>query len=247
MSVFKVAAEFEQRAELCSSDEELRCLLIDAAGEIGFHHVAVVHSISLRRDDPGFISIDNYPEAWAEEFVGSRLYLDDPVLAASQRTAKGFCWSDVTGLMAIDARHRNVLEKSSRYGMGYGFTVPANVPGEPTGSCSFSVRQGRSLPLANLRASELIGIDAFHAARRLQGRPHIGALPHFSPRQRQCVRLLAAGKTDWEIATILGISPETSRHYAKAARAAYNVVTRTQLVVHALRDGQITYDDAFSS
>jgi LuxR family quorum-sensing system transcriptional regulator CciR len=246
MGVYEVAAEFERRVQLCEGDDELATLLADAASELGFHHVAVVHSVSFRRDDPKFISIDNYPEAWAEEFVGAKLYLDDPVLHASQRTAKGFCWSDVPSLLTMGPRHAQVLEQSQRYGMGHGFTVPANVPGEPAGSCSFSVKRGRTLPVAYLRASELIGIDAFHAARRLRGLPHVGNLPHLSRRERQCVRLLAAGKTDWEIAVILGLSPETTRRYVKTARAAYNVVTRTQLVVHALRDGHINFDEAIT-
>jgi LuxR family quorum-sensing system transcriptional regulator CciR len=58
---------------------------------------------------------------------------------------------------------------------------------------------------------------------------------------------LAAGKTDWEIATILGLSPETVHQYVKQARAAYDVVSRTQLVVNGLRDAWISYDDALTS
>jgi LuxR family quorum-sensing system transcriptional regulator CciR len=55
----------------------------------------------------------------------------------------------------------------------------------------------------------------------------------------QCLRLVAAGKTDSEIALILGISPDTARQYVKRSRAAYDVVTRTQLVVLGLRDDQL--------
>jgi LuxR family quorum-sensing system transcriptional regulator CciR len=58
------------------------------------------------------------------------------------------------------------------------------------------------------------------------------------------LRLVALGKTDWEIATILSLSPETARQYVKRARAAYDVVSRTQLVVYGLRDAWITFEDA---
>jgi LuxR family quorum-sensing system transcriptional regulator CciR len=47
-----------------------------------------------------------------------------------------------------------------------------------------------------------------------------------------------------EIALILGISGETARQYVKRARAAYDVVSRTQLVVLALRDDWISFDEA---
>ena len=68
--------------------------------------------------------------------------------------------------------------------------------------------------------------------------------PHLNRREIQCLHLVAAGKTDWEIARILGISPETAHQYVKRARAAYDVVSRTQLVVHGLRDAWISFDDA---
>jgi LuxR family quorum-sensing system transcriptional regulator CciR len=85
---------------------------------------------------------------------------------------------------------------------------------------------------------------AFRAARRIHNYPSQASHPHLSRRELQCLRLLAAGKTDWEIATILGVSVETAHHYVKSARAAYDVVSRTQLVVHGLRDALISFDDA---
>ncbi len=59
----------------------------------------------------------------------------------------------------------------------------------------------------------------------------------------QCLRLVALGKTDLEIALILGIAHETARQYVKRARAAYDVVGRSQLVVHALFDEWIGFEE----
>ena len=57
------------------------------------------------------------------------------------------------------------------------------------------------------------------------------------------LHLLAAGKTDWEIAGILKISPETAHQYVKRARAAYDVVSRTQLAIHGLHDAWISFEE----
>ena len=246
MCPIKVASEFESRAQAVTSDEELGSLLGDAAKELGFAHYAIVHSVSFRRDDPGFISIDNYPESWAEEFVGQQLYLDDPVLQASERTAKAFRWTDVARMLALKPRHQAVMEKSARYGMGHGFTVPANVPGEPTGSCSFAVKPGRELPQDCLYSAQIIGSAAFEIARELRGLPHRATVPPISRRERQCVRLLATGLNDKQIARVLGISHETVKRYVITARSAYRAATRAQLVSRALRDGQIAFDDAIA-
>jgi LuxR family quorum-sensing system transcriptional regulator CciR len=91
----------------------------------------------------------------------------------------------------------------------------------------------------------LIGVRAFKKARRLRGSQRdASAVPHLSPRELQCLRLVAAGKSDWEIGKIIGISEETAHQYVKRARAAYGVVTRAQLVVEGLRTGRISFEDA---
>jgi LuxR family quorum-sensing system transcriptional regulator CciR len=128
--------------------------------------------------------------------------------------------------------------------MGPGFTVPANVPGEPSGSCSFAVGRGRSLPERRLQCAQLIGVHAFRAARRIYRVAEEVRVPKLSRRERQCLRLVAAGKTDWEIAQILGISIETVHQYVKRARAAYDVVSRAQLVACGLRDALVSFDEA---
>jgi LuxR family quorum-sensing system transcriptional regulator CciR len=46
------------------------------------------------------------------------------------------------------------------------------------------------------------------------------------------------------MAVILGISVETTRQYVKRARAAYDAVTRSQLLVLGLRDDWISFEDA---
>jgi LuxR family quorum-sensing system transcriptional regulator CciR len=144
----------------------------------------------------------------------------------------------------LSSRHRQILLRSHRFGLGEGFTVPANVPGEPGGSCSFAVRHGLALPVQRLMCAELIGAHAFKAARRIHNYPAAGLHPHLNRREREVLHLLAAGKTDWEIAKILGISVETAHQYVKRARAAYDVVSRTQLVACGLRDALVSFDEA---
>ena len=48
-----------------------------------------------------------------------------------------------------------------------------------------------------------------------------------------------------EIATILGISPETVHQHVKQARANYDAVSPSQLVAHALFSGTISFMDIF--
>lgn len=235
---------FADLAASCETLAQLRNLLGDAARELGFAHFALLDHASLSQSAPGLVRLHDYPDAWVDELQQLAGELQDPVHLASRRTHAGFVWCELESLVRLNRRHRTILERSRHHGLGGGFTVPANVPGEPAASCSFVVRIGSDLPAARLPCAELVGVHALRAMRRLRPRRQPAPPPRLSRREVQCLRLVALGKTDWEIARILGISVETARQYVKRARAAYDVVSRTQLVVLGLRDQWLGFDEA---
>ena len=240
----RIADRFGEAAAACSSIDDLAHLLRDVSRELGFDNFALLHHASLLHPARDYIRIDNYPDAWVSEMIGSGFVHHDPVHQASRFACAGFEWTDIGRLIALRAPEKQILERGRHFGLGEGFTVPVNVPGEPAGSCSFAVRSGKKLPRLRLLLAELIGARAFSAARRLKNFPKVRARPHLSRREVQCLRLVAAGKTDWEIAHILDISVETARQYLKHARSAYDAVTRAQLVALGLRDQWLTFEDA---
>ena len=235
---------FADAAAACAALPQLRDLLRDGARELGFRFFALVDHASLTSPAPGLVRLDNYPEDWVAELLASGLGADDPVHAASRRTNTGFSWCRIGALIRLEQRHERAFARSRRFGLGPGFTVPANVPGEPAASCSFAVAAGAELPVERLHCAELVGAHALCAARRLRSIAPPPPRPRLSRREIQCLRLLALGKTDWEIARILGLSIETAHQYVKSARAAYDAVSRTQLVVYGLRDAWISFEDA---
>jgi LuxR family quorum-sensing system transcriptional regulator CciR len=234
---------FAEAAQSCPDLPQLGALLGDITRELGFHFYALLDHASLGSPGGGLLRIDNYPEEWVEELVARGYASDDPVHLASRRTNIGFGWCELDRLITLERRHRTILARSRRFGLGLGLTVPANVPGEPSASCSFAVRAGRDMPAGRLHCAELIGAHALCAARRLRP-PAVRRRPHLSRRELQCLRLVALGKTDWEIARIIGLSPHTAHQYVKRARAAYDTVSRTQLVAYGLRDDWISFEDA---
>jgi LuxR family quorum-sensing system transcriptional regulator CciR len=242
--VRRLADRFRNAANSCTSLSALRLLIVDALAELRFDYFALLHHISLSRPAMPHLRIDNYPAEWVAELVGGGLLPNDPVHLASRKANAAFLWTELGSLVALRPEHRAIFERSRHFGLGDGLTVPVNVPGEPSGSCSFAVRRGRELPRERMLCAELVGSHAFRAARRLAHLPASGSRPHLSRREVQCVRLVAAGKTDWEIAIILGIGVETAHQYVKRARTAYDAVSRAQLVALGLRDDWLTFDDA---
>ncbi|MDB5426994.1 MAG: luxR [Phenylobacterium sp.] len=247
MTAFDDVEQFVKSANRATRMGDLSDLLSNAVQMVGFDHVALVHHVNLSA--PGAaeqaLQFINYPDAW-RALMRARGYLgDDPVLAAVQKSAAAFLWSELPGIIALNPRQMEILDAASACGLGEGFTVPVNVPGEFLGSCSFAMRAGREVRRKNLPAAQYIGCFAFEAARRI--RLSNGAKRELRPtltgRQFDCLVLAAQGKSDWHIAQLLGISHETVHQHIEMAKRRYNVASRTQLVVRALFDSQITFAD----
>ncbi|WP_375402997.1 LuxR family transcriptional regulator [uncultured Sphingomonas sp.] len=212
--------------------------------ELGFDYFALIHRADLRLPSPGIIHLDTYPPGWAERFIRDELYIDDPVLHAAARTALGFAWADVPQMIKLSSAAKHRLAEAGHAGLGAGFTVPSNIPGERRGSCSFAVRPGLELPKQTLLAAQLVGLFAFEAARRAIGAGGPARwLPRLSPRQRECIILAGQGKADNVIAQLLGLSENTVTNYLAAARERYGVASRVQLVICALYDGEIGFTE----
>jgi DNA-binding CsgD family transcriptional regulator len=56
---------------------------------------------------------------------------------------------------------------------------------------------------------------------------------HLSERERECLTWVAAGKNDWEIGMILGVSNKTVNCHVERAKHKLGAVTRMQAVVKA--------------
>ena len=227
-----------------ATEAELVDALEAICAEMGFDYFALTHHVDIRRAPQPVIRLHNYPQQWVEYFDEQQLGPSDPVHRASHLTSVGFAWSRLPDMIHLTPRDRMVLEQAGFNGIGDGFTVPAHVPGESNGSCSFATRAGQAVPEEHLPIAQLVGAFAFEAARRLW-RMRAGTIPapRLTDRQRDCVVWAARGKSDWEIAQILGISHETVIQHLKQARERYGVTKRTMLAVSALFDGTISFID----
>lgn len=228
-----------------TSEAELAQALGEICGEMGFRYFALTHHIDVRKAPQPVIRLDNYPRDWVRYFDDQELGPSDPVHRASHVTSVGFAWSHLPSLIQLTARDREIFERAERSGIGDGFTVPAHVPGEANGSCSFAAAARHPVPVDRFPLAQLVGAFAFEAARRLwrMRNADLSSVPRLTDRQRDCLIWAARGKTDWEIAQILGVSHETVIMHLKDARERYGVAKRTPLTVRALFDGTISFTD----
>jgi len=242
--------EFVEEANRTTDLADLSRLLHGVANTFGFDYFALVHHVDLKLATPEVIRLYNYPNAWTGTIIERGYFSDDPMHAACQRSAVGFLWSEVSRIIELNTRQKEILEAAVYAGMGEGFTIPAHVPGEYNGSCSFGVRYGRDVAVEALPAAQYIGCFAFEAARRIRLISELNKTPGakaiargLTPRQMDCIVLAAKGKSDVDIAQLLGISAPTVHQHIETAKRRYGVATRMQLVVRVLFDSQLTFAD----
>jgi DNA-binding CsgD family transcriptional regulator len=88
--------------------------------------------------------------------------------------------------------------------------------------------------------------DAMLQSGARPGCGEAGAM-HFSERERQCLELAAQGKDDWSIGSLLRISERTAHNHIERAKRRLGVCTRVQVIVHALNEGQISFEDVIKT
>ncbi|WP_375208131.1 LuxR family transcriptional regulator [Hyphococcus sp.] len=256
MSRLDAVQAFVDRARSADRPAALRSLLDDISREMGFDYFALIHHVDLtgytdaltHMNKGELVALGTYPDAWIETYIEDNIVSNDPVLLASHRTNMGFKWSEIPSLIKLSDTHEDIRRRTVKAGIDDGFTVPAHVPGEANGSCNFAMATGGVLPERNLEIAQLIGGFAFQAARAMvvnacpQAQTHVKK--PLTQRQLECVLFAARGKSDWEIAQILGISPGTVKRHLEDARTHYDVGSRIQVVMRVLFEGRIGLVDA---
>ena len=227
------------------SIDELREILAKTARDLGFDRFALSLEIGCGSEFGTSVLIHDYPASWADVYIGFNLAETDPIRRAAERSLLGFKWKRVRHLIPVTDFERRTFEAGHKHGIVDGYTVPRHSPGEITGSCSFVIGPGRTLPEALLPGAELLGAIALASARHLSGWDERSEPPKITARPRDGVLWAARGKTDWEISRILGISRDTVVQHLREARDRSDADKRASLILCALFDGLISFADIF--
>jgi LuxR family quorum-sensing system transcriptional regulator CciR len=238
----RIVRDFAQASHGAHDLAQLRVRLCEAVRALGFHHF-------LLQGAAGHVWLADLPAGWTVAAAAN-----DAVVATAAQSYAPFLWSDISRLIALAQGQRDFLDAARNSGLGAAVTVPihrsrgADAAGSYSdfaGCCSFMMKSGVPLPLGSLAAAHYVGAMAFDTAENLR-RVRSGPLrrgPQLTPRQRDCVVLVAQGKSDWEIGQVLGISDSTVHKHIEDAKRRFSVSTRIQLVVRSLFDARLSFDD----
>ena len=184
----------------------------------------------------GHLWATTWPNEWLSRWTSRGYLQDDPIVRELRRKSLPHRWSTSEG--AADKTGTRILEEAGEFQMNAGFAVPVY------NGHGLSVVVSMATDNYDLGNKEEVCLHMaaiyFHAQlERIRAQGVLPRLSRLTPRERECLSWLAAGKTDWEIAQILNIAEQTVHEYVQNALIKLNATTRAQAVAIAIHTRQI--------
>lgn len=210
--------------------------------EMGFDYslLAIVPKPGMKLEEAFLRS--NYAADWRTAYDKSNLAYVDPTVAHCIARTTSLVWSpDIFRTQD----QKQMYEEACAFGLRSGVTLPIHGPKGELGILCFVNDQqpgkhfrtdlAEQLPAMSLLRDVVFetGMDFALPTTAVQ------AAPHLTPRELECLKWTAIGKTSWEIATILRCSEATANFHIANFRMKLDVGTRREAVVKAIRLGII--------
>lgn len=187
------------------------------------------------------ITLNTRPTEYVERYVEQNYVVRDPVVTELRETVDRYSWSDVRERRDLSCADARIIDEASEFDVREGFTVPIVTL---SGSVSIFCPCGRDPDLSPRARSalEIIGICSHQALSRALVRSQREGIAHtpLTPREREILQWVAAGKSDDEIAEILSIATSTVTAHVENAKQKLDAFKRTYAIVQAIRLGEIS-------
>ena len=239
MTYFDTATEFIEVAKRASNDDELSDGFLKAIRTIGFNEFACLALVDQDNMPKNFVQILSYSEKWCDHYFQERYNQIDPTLSLALGSSMPFRWSEKIDSDKLTSKQKQLFRDAAEEGIKFGFTVPIHN------------RLVHSASVSIVGDSEEVSQDAYNSVHLMSVYLHEAALrimnsstgkkkkTKLTSRERECLRWVAMGKSDWEIGEILGISKNTVHFHVENAKDKFETFSRVQAVTQALLSNNI--------
>ncbi len=171
----------------------------------------------------GFFHAD-WPEQWRQLYVERGFVSRDITVHLAKQAIAPFVVSEALKHIKLSREQREVIEEGRPFGFVDGLCVPIHGPGSYLALAVFASDQLVLDPTARARLQLL----AYLCHERCRALVAPSRRPALTSRETECLRWVAAGKSDWEISCILAISPSTAHFHIENAKRKLECRTRAQ-------------------
>jgi len=224
-----------------ATTDELTAICRQEADVLGFDHFVFALRVPTRFSDARLIILDGYPPEWVAHYFARSHYASDPVMAYCTRHVVPIEWRDLPLVPGSPAAV--VMQEAAGFGLRAGVTMPVHTPNGELGILSMALDRDPAEAHAMIQRAmpriQVFGGYLHEAVRRVARLGDEDPPVSLSPRERECLRWAADGKTSGEIAQLMGMAESTVNFHLKNAMQKLDVSNRPHAVARATLKGLI--------
>ncbi|WP_138379227.1 LuxR family transcriptional regulator [Luteithermobacter gelatinilyticus] len=228
-------SRYIKESQQAETPRELFKLLCEAAHDLGFPYLACVILSETGKTQTYGVS---YPQDWINHYLARNYQNIDPVLQYCPRCPLGLEWKKLRNDDTLTAPQKQLMQEAEQFGLERGLTLPLFGPYGRLILLSFAGPEKRAIRKTIYNRLMLLALQ-FHICLMTLNTVPPSSSP-LTPREIDCLKWVAQGKSSWEIGKILGISEHTVNGYIRDIYQKLDVSTRAMAVMTALRRGLMT-------
>ena len=234
-----VIDDFIAATKAVRTKERLYELLVEALEALGFDRVnfSVAYDPELAEEYWGFGLISTYPLDWQGQYADRDYIRIDPVLRRASGVSPPFWWRDLPRQERLTQAQRAFLREGEAAGLHNGLGIPFRGPAVQKAGIALATSYRRLYQPADVDVVVAICHHFYAVYKRICGATV--RLPNqttLSVREAEILVRAAHGRTDTEIALVLGIQPTTIHYHWRSILQKLGASTRAQAVGLAVRD-----------
>lgn len=181
----------------------------------------------------------DWPQSWQELYAREEFFQHDPVAIEARRRISAFWYSGIRHQFASE-KQKQIYEAFVAFGWKDCFAVPIHGPGSLQGLVTLTTRDELYLSRADCAVLETAARSVWERCRISEGFGISASdRPNLTARELECLQWAAAGKTDTEIAALIGVRPATTHFHIERAKKRLGAKTRAEAVGLGLLHGLI--------
>jgi len=185
--------------------------------------------------------VSAYPTGWRDRYLDQCYVHIDPVVRRIKRDLSPFLWSEATPFAQEEdsAQVNRLFGDAGEFPLKAGLAVPLITLEGAAATVSLG---GEAVDLPPEARGMIAMISTFAIARAigLRDRERKRMRAKLTPREVECLKWAADGKTEWEISAILNVSEHTADKHLANAHRKLGAANRAQAVANAIRWGLLS-------
>ncbi len=221
---------------------EIRAVAFEYFKTLDMRMISYHHLPPIGAPDQGVLLLETegFPPDLLTRYIRDKLFLIDPIPIYAQKTTVPFKWSEIGNLTNLRPEQKELMRKFFKAGLGDGYAIQVFGPGGRNGVFGFGWGI-TDQPLKQTTLNELRWIcQAVHLRYCERMEQKIPETIGLSNREREVLEWVARGKSNADIATIMGVSAHTVDAYLRRIFLKLGTTDRVTAAIRGVGTGIIT-------